>query len=403
MRRIFFLVTSLTSIISAAVASPLSDLTTANNRFAVSLYHELAGAGSGNLVFSPISLGTALSMAYAGARGVTASQMEDVLQIAPLKQNVHSAQREMSNSLQANCNSDTSALLTIANAAWSAGCAPKSQFVELVEAQYDAEARRLASSPSENARLINEWAAQHTANRIREVVTPEMLDTQLAMVITNAVYFLGRWEYPFKARHTQPGQFWLNRESRVDVLLMHQDVPSSSVRYLETDLFQAIELPYRESSAALTIFLPREKDGLRALASLVTEEWLQAQLNSMTLTDGKVDLSLPKVKTSGKSSMGKVLKAVGMPRAFEPYSADFSGICGSPGDVYIGDVMHATYLEIDERGTEAAAVTAIMMEVTSMPERPKYTFHCDHPFLFLIRDTSTNAILFMGQILDPRQ
>lgn len=384
-------------------ASPIADLASANNRFAIKLYRELLSASDGNVVVSPYSLSTVLSMAYAGARGETAEQMADVLETTALGDQVHPIHHALAESLRITCNADTVARLSIANATWSAGCALNSSYSDLVARDYEAETRMLKADPVENARMINEWAAEHTEQKIKQVVTPDMLDTQLAMIITNAVYFLGRWQFPFDAEDTHSKLFWLTSNEQAEVKMMEQDLPAGSVKLLETDEFQAIELPYEESTAALDIFLSRRKDGLMALESKVNPDWLERQLNDMKPAQLEVDFSLPKVKTQGKASMSDVLKSLGMPLAFLPYRADFSGICGNPGDVYIDDVVHATFLEIDERGTEAAAVTAIMMGITSVPiQREKISFNVDHPFFFLIRDTATNTILFMGRITDPR-
>jgi serine protease inhibitor len=396
-------ITSLLLMAASSMGDPIADLSAANNRFAVALLHELTKSARGNLVFSPVSLEAALCMTYAGARGETAQQMEDVLEIDTLGKDVHAAQQDLSNNLRITCNSDTIAKLSIANALWNATCTAKADFTKLLYDRYGAQIQQLPADPAAAANLINEWADVNTEHKVRQIVQPEDLSDALAIVLTNAVYFLGRWSFPFEAHDTRPRTFWLSGEDGVEVPTMACDLPARSVKILQTDEFQAIELPYKESTAAMIIVLPRERDGLQDLESSLSCDSLQRYLQSMQPAELEVALSLPKVKTEGRSSMTSVLRTLGMVAAFEPYRADFSGICGNPGDVYVTDVIHATFLEIDERGTEAAAVTAITMSVTSVPmEREKIVFNVDHSFLFVLRDTATNAILFMGHITDPR-
>ena len=388
------------------LASPIADVSTANNRFAVALFHHLASPDS-NLVFSPLCLHTALSMAFAGASKETAEQMAKVLEIEAMKDEVHDAQKQLANSLQITCNTDTMAKLNIANALWNAQCTAKTQFQALLREYYSAEVTPLPSNPSEGAQAINSWVDKNTEHRITQLVNAGDLETEIAFVLTNAVYFLGRWAYPFGERPSKPGLFTLLDGTRIEPVMMSQEF-RAPLRYLETDEFQALELPYRQNSAAMVIFLPKDAGGLLALKASLSYDNLLSWLAAMQPTNGgrtdsflvSVDVRMPKVETRTSIALKSSLSAMGMPMAFEPGAADFSNSCDSQANVWIGEVLHGTFLRIDERGTEAAAATMIALSVNLSRHRIK--FICDHPFFFLIRDTATNTILFMGQIVDPR-
>ena len=404
-----FLVLSalLLSTLLPANAQPIADLSAANNRFAVALFHELAKTDAGNLVFSPLSLHTALSMTYAGARGETAKQMSDVLEIESLGDQIHATHHELGNSLRITCNSDTVAKLKIANALWNAACTAKPDYTELLREQYGAEVNKLPLSADSAAWEINSWVDSHTEHRINRLVDPVDLTPGVNFILTNTVYFLGKWEYPFEEKPSQPAPFKLIDGTTIETVTMEQLV-RGKFGYVETDDFQALELPYRENSAAMVIFLPKAYDGLRAFETSLSHTDLSHWLTSMRrLADRQgdsagtaVDLSVPKVETTFSSNLRSALAILGMPMVFESGTADFSGVCGSARTETLRDVLHASFLRIDEYGTEAAAASVVPFPI-SLPRR-RIKFICDHPFFFLIRDTATNTILFMGHIVDPR-
>ena len=364
-----------------------------DNAVALNLYQRLS-AQPGNLFFSPYSISSALTMTYAGAGGRTASQMASVLRLGG---DAHAACRDLAASL------DEAARLgkvelSVANALWGQeGFGFNKPFLELAKRYYGAGLHEMDfKRDSEGARkTINTWVQGKTAERIKELIGPGILDAMTRLVLTNAIYFKGDWAARFDKGATLEEDFHLDGGKAVRAPMMRQ---TQEFRYSEAPGLQILEMPYSGGRLSMIVLMPSKADGLKALESRLDEQALSGWLKG--LRRGKVQVILPRFKTSSGFRLDSVLKAMGMRDAFSLKSADFSGMDGKK-DLYIGAVLHKAFVDVNEEGTEAAAATAVVMAIKAAPAAPPM-FRADHPFLFLIRDAKTGAILFMGRLADPR-
>ena len=366
----------------------------AGNRFTFELYARLAG-DQGNLFLSPHSIHVALAMASAGARGATAEEMQKVLHVEPA---THPAMAALLARLNASAGTGEHRLyqLSAANALWGQkGLAFRKEYLELVRTSYDGELSPMDfRGAGEAARKeINSWVEARTAGKIKDLI--RVLSPETLLVLTNAIYFKSAWQDPFQERMTKEGPFHLTGGGETKVPFLHQ---VHRFGYREGDGFQAVELPYNGHALSMLILLPGQ-GGLAALEKKLTADALGRWLGG--LQERKVDISLPKFKLSSRFELGKVLRAMGMTTAFKS-SADFSGIAAAD-QLFIGEVIHQTFVDVNEEGTEAAAATAVVMlgAAARREEEKPVVFRADHPFLFLIRHRETGAILFMGRLADP--
>lgn len=359
----------------------------------VRLYDQLR-AGDDNVVISPVSLMGAFGVVSAGARGQTRTALLSSLSLpdspsldADLGALLRSLERE-----------DGQTTLSVANAVWvQDGFGLKPDFVESVQRDYGALARPVdfRDAPDEAAGRINAWVSGQTRRRIPELLSPSSINDATRLIVTNAVYFLGDWAQPFNASNTSDQTFYRADGSRLSTPMMYQ---RGYLRLLETGALQAIDLPYRGDRLSMTVILPRTRGGLSDV-----EAQLSANLAGWLIAldeeePRRVLLYLPKTETALSYDLIPQLTMLGMGIAFAD-GADFRSIADAP--LAIGQVVHKTFLRIDEKGTEAAAATGIAVEQTSAPVTPPPTFRADHPFLFLIRDKETGAILFLGRINRP--
>ncbi len=370
-----------------------------NARFAADLYSRLSSE-PGNLFFSPISISTALAMAYAGARGETADEMADVLHFTLPQVELHPAMGGLLRYLNAG-GEERAYDLSIVNALWGQkGYAFLDSFTDSLEKDYGAGLQEVDfENDTEKARrTINRWVAKETKERIEKLLGPGILSQATRLVLTNAAYFKARWAIPFLESRTREMPFTLADEEQVDVPMMRL---VDRFGYAEGDRFRVLELPYLRHHLSMFIFLPDRVDGLPEFESSMTGEILASW--SDRCERRLVDVRLPKFKMTSEFSLCDALKTLGMARVFSPTDADFTGI-EERGELFISDVIHKAFVEVDEEGTEAAAATAVVMDVGTAPpsDRPEpVLFHADHPFLFLIRDRDTGIILFVGRVADP--
>jgi serpin B len=379
-------------VLFAADAPAPEDATVSTNRLALDLYGQLR-AGGGNVFFSPHSIASALAMTYAGARGQTADEMRDVLHLGHEADAVHARFAALDQALEERDGVE----LAVANALWGQeGFGFREPFLESLERHYGAGLRRvdfdagLAAAVAE----INRWVAKQTNDRIEQLVAEDSFTPPIRLVLTNAIYFKGAWAQPFDERATREGPFHLAGGGTVTVPLMRQ---KSGFRYQDGDGFAALELPYEGEEIAMLVVLPDEVGGLEALERSLTPEMLEGWIDD--LQDERVDVVLPRFRLETRYALADHLAELGMSSAFDRETADFSGITGRR-DLFISAVIHKAFVETDEEGTEAAAATAVGMALTSVPAPPK-TFHADRPFLFLVRDRETGAVLFLGRIANP--
>jgi serpin B len=366
-----------------------------NNTFALALYSQLRN-GEGNLFLSPYSISTALAMTYAGARGPTAEQMATTLHLSPDPENVSAAFGALNRDISFGGGARGYELYT-ANALWGQkGHHFLPAFMNLLQTHFGAEARQLdfRQATEEARETINAWVEKQTRQKIQDLLPPGILDSATQLVLTNAIYFKGKWTKPFKKDSTRNEDFRITAEQKVPVSMMHQ---TGDFKYLEEQEFQALELPYAGDRLAMVILLPRKVDGLAELEQTLTPEKLTSWLGKLHQVE--VQVSLPKYELTEKFRLNDSLSRMGMALAFRAGAADFSGMDGERG-LFLSAVVHKAFLDVNEEGTEAAAATGAAIKLAAAPlQNP--IFRADHPFLFLIRDVRSGSILFLGRLRHP--
>ena len=384
----------------AGQPSQTQALVEGNTAFACDLYAQLRSS-PGNLFFSPYSISTALAMTYAGARGDTEAQMAQVLHFGKSQQGLHSTfgalQRQFNQA-----NKQKGIELNIANALWAQKGHPfLPAFLNVGQREYQASLKladfTTAAEPARSE--INGWVAKQTKDKIKDILPPRSLDSSTRLVLADAIYFKGAWAEPFSKAGTAPQPFHLTATRQADVPLMHH---LDTVRYMENDSFQAVELPYVGAELSLVVLLPRQIEGCGQLEGQLSPAFLSGCLGEMK--SQKVELFLPRFKMESGFKLKDTLAKMGMSDAFGP-QADFSGMDGTR-NLYISAVFHKAWVDVNEEGTEAAAATVVVTSLHAMPMRPPApppVFRADHPFIFCIRDTRSGSLLFLGRLADPTQ
>jgi serpin B len=338
-------------------------------------------------------------MTYAGARGETEKQMADTLHFTlpqdRLPPTFNSLDLELSQRGKGARGKDGEGFrLNIVNAIWGQkGYQFLSTFLDILAENYGAGLRVLdfAEEPEKSRITINEWVSNETNKRIKDLLPPGSVTALTRLVLTNAIYFNAAWQYPFDKDATKDGPFHLLDGGEVTVPMMREE---KSLDYTEGEGYQAVELPYDGRQLSMLILLPR------AGQFETFEKSLNAQrINDIVenLASQQVALTMPRFEFESSFSLGETLAAMGMPDAFS--NADFSGMTGSR-DLFISDVVHKAFVSVDEAGTEAAAATAVIMP-PSAPPGATVEMTIDHPFIFVIRDIETGAILFVGRVVNP--
>jgi serine protease inhibitor len=433
------------------ISQPVTFAVEANRGFAVDLYRQLARENQGkNLFFSPYSMSAALAMTAEGARGETALQMGEVLHFPKESRRSgkdaewipwnHATIDAGLADLDKQYNAENDCELRVANALWGEKTYPFAKaYLDAIEKSYgtghvtpvdfvhNAEAAR---------ELINTWVEDQTKDRIKNLIPPRYVDRDTALVLTNAIYFKGQWVEAFQANGTKDEDFFLEDGTKVRAPLMHHDVTGSAsyaafngdgtvfnipftmaersiqgggaggtkapARYPDQDGFTMLELAYKGEKLSLIVLLPQAADGLPALEKMLTAANLKTWIG--TLRRRRVDVFLPKFKLETSYEMKKPLIAMGMPRAFDYKSAQFSGMNANGRDeLFISKVLHKAFVDVNEKGTEAAAATAVIMAKRAMVIAKPFTpiFRADKPFVFLIYDKHNGNVLFLGRMMKP--
>jgi serpin B len=371
-------------------------ISASNNAFGIDLYKKLITEEKGNIFISPYSISSALAMTYAGARGNTEKQMAKVLYFNLPQEDIHKA----FSFLNAYFNRpNKSYQLAIANALWGQANYPfQKEFIDLLNKYYEAgfnEVDFVNAENREKARLtINKWVEDKTNNKIKELIHPEDISALTRLILVNAIYFKGKWQNQFDPKETRDMPFNLENKKKINVPMMHQE---GKFNYTEDEKVQVLELPYSEKELSMVIFLPKEGISLSDFEKELSIERVNKLLSN--LSQEKVDVYIPKFKMEKRYILNKILIDLGMSDAFDMMLADFSGMTGSK-DLYISKVIHQSFVEVNEEGTEAAAATAVIMSGKSIAPMI-IEFKADRPFLFIIRDIKTNTILFMGRFVEP--
>ncbi len=362
-----------------------------NNQFGLELLKEVnARAEEANWMISPASVSIALGMAYNGAESTTMDAFEQVLNYEGLtRQEVNEITEELIAVLVANSEGN---LLEIANSLWYRNGFPvKEDFINLNKNYYGAEVKELDFAQAGAVKTINDWVSAKTHGKIDKII--EKLEPEMMMVLINAIYFNCVWETKFDKDDTHQGPFYTESGSsfgQVDLMTV-----KSSFDVAFTEAYSAVEMPYKKGKYSMYLFLPADGQTVDGLIDMLDgrewEDWLEGFSEREEFT-----VTMPKFKFEFERSLKEDLMTMGLEVAFSD-DADFSGI--SDIDLLIGDVIHKTYIDVNEEGTEAAAVTGIIFELTSVGPANQIVF--DRPFLFAITENSSNSILFMGKLSEP--
>ncbi|MEL7636417.1 MAG: serpin family protein [Anaerolineaceae bacterium] len=377
-----------------------ASLAAANNQFAFDLYQQLK-SGQGNLLYSPYSLFQALTMVYGGARGDTAAQIRDVLHYPLSDEELHRVSNALNLALSSMANdsnqNDSAFTLQIANALWAMQNGHiEESYLDLLSENYSAGMRTVDFAQSqEAANLINRWAQENTNDKIKEIANPDMFNANTRLALTNAVYFKGAWRFPFMEADTQKQVFTLLNDDQVDVDMMK--ISTEEFRALKNEQIQMVELNYANSSMVMDLIAP--VDGKwDAFSQTLTAGLLDDYLEQ--LATHRVDLSLPKFKIeTPEMDLINPMQDLGVVDLFG-MAADLSGMTGDKS-LLISTLVQKAFIDVNEAGTEAAAVTIAVAQEKGMISPEPITITFDSPFLFLIRDGETSAILFIGQLLQP--
>jgi serpin B len=371
-----------------------------NNKFAFVLYDKLREE-KGNLFFSSYSISTALAMTYAGARGETQTQMAKVLCFPPIASDAnqtkfHASFEQIIKGINERGGKGAYEL-TVANALWGQkGYKFLNEYLALIETNYGGGFNQVdfINATEEARQTINRWVEKKTNDKIKDLIGPNVLNSLTRLVLTDAIYFKGKWASQFKKEQTKNEPFTLLDGKKIDVPTMKQ---TKEYGYMEANDLQGLELPYVNEELSMIILLPKKIDGLSNL-----EEKLNYQNLSQWLTKlykPTVVASIPRFKMTQPFRLDETLQLMGMVDAFQSGKADFSGMDGTT-DLFISSVIHKAYINIDEEGTEAAAATEVEMKL-SIEDNP--VFKADHPFIFLIRDNKSGSILFIGRVMNPEK
>jgi len=365
-----------------------------NNRFAVELYQQLA-QGNKNLFFSPFSVSSALAMTYGGARGDTAKEMRDALHFPFEPDRFHPAFGMLVRQINGEEGKRAYKLVT-ANRLWGQkdyGFLP--DYLKLTGVSYQAGLEELdfKRDPEGARKTINAWVEKQTQDKIKDLLKPGVLSADSRLVLTNAIYFKAAWRDEFSERATNKKDFH-GAKGTAQVAMMHK---SKDMLLYQDDRLQLLTLPYERGDLSMLILLPRAKDGLSALEkSLAFKELAQSAAKAKLFA---VKLSMPKIKMTAEESLNRPLIKLGMKLAFTK-AADFSGMATGE-QLQITSVVHKAFVDVNEKGTEAAAATGVVVGVTSLrAPRPPAEVNVNHPFLFWIQDNRSGSVLFMGRVMD---
>ena len=376
-----------------AITVNFSDISDSNNQFAFDLYSKLSEE-EGNIFFSPWSITAALAMTYEGARGETANEIARTLHFPEDYGLLRLSYVELNSKINSK---DSKYNLSTANAFWvQKDFGILDEYVNVLQKYYDASANLVdfIKATEEARQTINKWVEDKTNDKIKDLIPVGVLDAATRLVLTNAIYFKANWLVQFDKEETKDEEFKVNNEKTVIVPIMRYT--ESRFNYAETDESQILELLYEGNNLSMIILLPKNDDLEKVESSLSTvkfTEWVTK------LKEQNVDVFIPRFTFDSKYFLSKNLKEMGILSSFDPLEADFSGIDGKK-DLVISDVIHQAFVDVNEEGTEAAAATAVVIGIISIPP-PTPIFRADHPFIFIIQERENNTILFIGRVSDP--
>ena len=395
---------SMERVSSEIPPSELHSLANGMNDFAVNLLQQINENPDENLIFSPYSISLALAMAYGGAGGKTAEEMAQVLNFNQPQEELHKQLNSLDQSLyvipEHLKDKEGSFQLNVANSLWGQSGYPFRQSYFDLLAQYYGAGLQVVDfvNNSDQARgKINDWVSDETEGKIKDLIPPEGINSLTRLVLANAIYFNAAWLNQFSKQETSPDDFYLNADNKQTAQMMQI---KNNFDYKRDAEIQLVDIPYLNDRFSMVLLMPLEKD----LSTLISEldnnqinSWLQ------DLSSREVILRMPKFKFETSFSVNQALQELGIKTAFSPTEADFSGMYQTDGEpLYISEVIHKAFVDVDEEGTEAAAVTAIVMRAAvAQPDNEPLLLEFNHPFLFLIRDRQSGLILFIGKVTNP--
>ncbi|WP_284640043.1 serpin family protein [Paenibacillus silviterrae] len=378
-------------LLASALEPPIVQ---ASNSFGLRLHKQLSESKpETNVILSPVSLSTAMAMTYNGSEGETKAAMATFLgwQDLPLEQ-LNGGYKKLEALLR---EPGSRVKLNTANSLWlNNKWKFHDSFLDTVRSSYEAEVRSLDLQGKNAVGTINGWVNKKTNHRIPSLLT-NPLPPEAVMVLVNAISFQGGWKHEFDPSLTREGVFKLagGGEKKVPLMSLGQQL-----EYLETDEAEAVRLPYGDGQMAMLLIVPKEGVRLDAVQAKLRQDPTPWQQRYPAIPG---DLRLPKFKAEYGAELREELEAMGMKLPFDRTKADFSAMAPSPPNLFIGQIVHKTFLEVNEKGTEAAAATAVLMEAGSAPPKQRFSLTVDRPFFFAIEDRQTGAWLFMGSIYEP--
>ena len=374
-----------------------SSVADASNAFALNFYRQVSGDDE-NIFFSPISMYTAFSVLYEGAEGDTAVQIRDAFGLEEHPTARHKAVSDTMSSLNRD---DPYATVEMANSLWIADrFEPYDSYINTARDTYLASVEIvdfLDKTEDGAVDRINAWASEKTHGKIPQVLLHDDVNERTVATILNAIYFKGSWVTEFPKDATHESDFWTGTDTaRADFMNIVADF-----EYYDNDSVQILKLPYKGDRLSMLIFLPSERDGMSSFEQMITPDIIKEWKEQMFSTE--VQVSIPKIEVRTHYDLKEPLGNLGVLDAFDPYTASLSGIANltKTGNLYVDKAVHDAYLKINEEGTEAAAVTSIIVRDLSLPVREEFV--ADHPFLFVIQDDESDTFLFIGKILNPQK
>ena len=369
------------------------------NTFAVSMYHELENS-RGNVFFSPYSIYSAMAIVYEGAEGNTEKQLQEKIPFpekAILEPNFAAIYNRINNASK-------DYTLRTGNALWiQKGFPINSNYQQRVEEYYGAKAALVdfKNQPVKSVQTINDFISKQTNGRIPEILDPtDPAVRDYKLVITNAIYFKGTWKYKFNPKDTKEQNFYVSKDKTVKVQMMHMYPEHTEFNYADLGFAQVLELPYKGELSMVIILPNKTNTTIQDVENRMTPKTLDTWLSSMHENSHFDVIAIPKFEFMTSYSLNKNFMDMGITDLFSD-AADLKGISSKP--LKVDEIIHKAYVKVDEEGTEAAAATAVTVGLTAVAPRYHVDFVADHPFIFLIRDNKTGAILFMGKVVDPSE
>lgn len=363
-----------------------------NNKFAFDLYFNLKDK-EGNIFFSPFSISSAFLICYEGSRGNTKKEIENVFGFPPMENIRRPNFAKILNEINKR---DKKYILSSANALWvQKDYKILKEYEEIVKKYYLSEVQNVdfVKESEKSRKIINSWVFEKTHGKIKDLIPEGSIDVLTRAIITNAIYFKGKWLKKFDEKNTYEGDFYINENEKIKVFMMKME--KEIFNYYEDEKIQVLEIPYDGNEISIFILLPKSFD-INGINDYLNYENFKEIKNKMVKEE--IDIHIPKFKLETKYSLEGILYEMGVKDAFSDIRADFSGITGKR-ELYISKVLHKAFIEVNEEGTEAAAATGIVMEITAV--RPRKVFKADHPFVFIIHENKYGNILFFGRIIKP--